>query len=139
MSALRMVDDAINDELTAIIAMWLVTGLTLRLFKNNVTPTDGDTVGTYVEADFGGYAPISVPDFGSPAIAGHVATTVAGLKTFTADGTSSNSIYGYYITRNSDGHLYWAQRDDAAPVIIGALAGDQYFVVPLRTHKSQFA
>jgi hypothetical protein len=111
--------------------------VTLRLFKNNYTPTQLDVLADYVECDFGGYAPVVFNDWAALVILGTFASISAPTKTFTASGSSANSVYGYYVTDVTGLILLWAQRDDLAPVAIANL-GDQYFVTPVLTTRSLY-
>src|SRR5262245_61795745 len=91
--------------------------LTLRLFKNNVTPADADNVNAsgYTEANFTGYAAIPLTaaswsiSTADPAVAAYAQQTF----TSTADQTSM-AIYGYYITR-ADATLFCAERFSDGP------------------------
>jgi len=111
---------------------------TVRLYKNDYTPTDTDTVANYVEADFNGYS--------AQAAVGWSAATGDGLgRAFTqatqlvytkAAGGTTNQIYGYYVT-DAGGNLLWAERDPNAPIPM-VNTGDQYKVTPRFTFKSEF-
>lgn len=75
--------------------------LTLKLFKNNITPAESDVAGTYTEADFTGYTSKTLTSSQSGAT-WSVPTTSTGVTSSTY-GTnqswtagSSQTIYGYY-------------------------------------------
>lgn len=116
-------------------AAWAVT---IRLFKNNTTPGDGDTAASYTEADFNGYS--------SQAAAGWSAASGDGVgRAFTqatqlvftkAAGGTTNLIYGYYAV-DGGGNLLWAERDPNAPIPMVS-TGDEYKVTPRFTFKSEF-
>jgi len=94
--------------------------LTLRLYKNNVTPADGDNVNAsgYTEATFTGYTSIGltaaswVITTADPAVASYAQQTF----TSTLDQTPM-AIYGYYVTR-ADGSLMFAERFSDGPYTI---------------------
>ena len=94
--------------------------LTLKLFKNNVTPGETDTEATYTVADFTGYADKSLTYAnwgftpGAPTVALYNA---AQAFTSGADG-QSQTIYGYFVIQASDGKLLWAERFADAPITI---------------------
>src|SRR5215831_4350517 len=91
--------------------------LTLRLYKNNVTPADGDNVNAsgYTEATFTGYTSIALTaaswtiTTADPAIASYPQQTF----TSSADQTAQ-AIYGYYLTR-ADASLLYAERFSDGP------------------------
>ena len=105
--------------------------LSLRLFKNNITPSDTDTAGTFTEATFPGYAAITLTGATwSAAAAGSIA--YSAQQTFTCTGASTDDIYGYYITQVTSGLLMWAERDGAAPAAI-RVNGDAIKITPAIT------
>lgn len=104
--------------------------LTLKLFVNNVIPSDSDTAATYTEAIGGGYAAKTL-------VAGSfIVSTVAGIVQaayaqqqfmFTGALTTNAAIYGAYIV-DADGVLIFAE---AAPIAYTpAVNGDMYAVTP---------
>lgn len=137
MANLVIADYGLGAELDAIRSQLIASGSYLRLYKNNKTPARADVGADYTEADFAGYAAILVADWAAVTSLAHVFSIAAPLKTFLCSGGPLNQIYGYYFTGPSAANLLWAQRDDVAPVPIG-VAGDQYSVLPFRTHKSEF-
>ncbi len=74
---------------------------TIRLFKNDVTPAHGDDETLFTEADFDGYAAVSMSGMASGGnTGGDKAEFTADDAVFTV-GTSpvtTNTIYGYYVT-----------------------------------------
>ncbi|MFN4259769.1 MAG: hypothetical protein ACK4RK_10760 [Gemmataceae bacterium] len=113
--------------------------LTLRLYQNDHTPSDDDTVADYAEADFSGYDAIPLLEANWS-----VATTEAGKamtsyeeQTFEHDGGAvSNSIYGYYVVNAAD-ELLWAERAAGAPLNMAA-GGSQIKITPKFTLASEF-
>jgi hypothetical protein len=96
--------------------------LTLRLFRNNITPADGDNVNAsgYTEATFTGYTSIALTGASwaittaEPSIASYAQQTF----TSTADQTAQLQ-YGYYVTR-ADGSLMFAERFSDGPYSIAS-------------------
>src|SRR5262245_32486632 len=94
--------------------------LTLRLFKNNVTPADSDNVNAsgYTEATFTGYTSIALTaatwtiSTAEPAVASYPQQTF----TSSADQTAQ-LVYGYYITQ-ADSSLLYAEKFSDGPYSI---------------------
>lgn len=110
------------------------TALTLRLFSNNITPSNTDTEASYTEVAGGGYAAIALT------AASWVAATVASPSstsyaqqtfTFTGATTAPGTIYGYYLT-NAGGKLVYSQTLTAG-VFTPAVNGDNVKVTPVLT------
>lgn len=105
--------------------------LILRLFKNNITPSDTDTTATYTEATFPGYASISLtPASWNAAAAGSIA--YSAQQTFTCSGVATDDIYGYYLTQTTSTVLIWSERDASAPFAVRN-SGDAVKVTPTIT------
>lgn len=96
--------------------------LVLRLFQNDVT--DGLTAGQiealteadFTEADFTGYAPVTLTGASWTTTTGAPSETEFAEQSFTsgADQTPQN-IYGYYYTRSTGGELLAFEYFDAGP------------------------
>jgi hypothetical protein len=100
----------------------LAVNYTLRLFKNDATlgltqiQIDALTEAAFTEADFAGYSGASLTGGSWTSTAGDPGTGVYATQTFTRSSTgTAQSVYGYYVTRTSDGALEWFE----------------YFTVPL--------
>lgn len=102
--------------------------LVLRLFRNNITPSDTDTAGTYTEAVFPGYAAITLTGASWNAPSGGT-ITYGAQQTFTCSGTSTDDIYGYYVTQLTSGTLLYSERDAAAPFAVRN-SGDNIRITP---------
>lgn len=85
----------------------------LRLFKNDVTPSDSTTVGGLTQADQAGYAPITLTgsNWTTTQSIG-VTTAVYSEQTFTF--TTGATIYGYYVVTTA-GNMLWLERFSGAP------------------------
>jgi len=99
--------------------------LTLRLYENNKTPEEGDTVSDYTEVSGYGYSAISLSganwDFTTDGD-GVSTATYNSAQTFTFTG-GPVVIYGYYIT-DGGGNLVWVERFSVASVTIPAGGGE---------------
>ena len=119
----------------------MTPALTMKLYSNNVTPGDGDTAATYTEVSGGGYAskPLTFANWtitaGTPSSANY---SPIQEWTFTGPTNAPGTIYGYFVTRNSDGKLMWAERFPAANVPFAPIAGSIIKVLPKFTAESQF-
>lgn len=126
-----------HDQLSQVVAYYNGLPVHLHLYQNNITPDESTTLGTLSEADFDGYASQSVNDFGVPVdFSNHVDST-AGTYTFTKGvGVTTNNVYGYYVTDNTDTELLWAERYAGAPAAI-LLPGQTFSVTPVITVMNQ--
>jgi hypothetical protein len=114
--------------LAALVNKTAPQNLVLRLYQNNVTPSETDTVGAYTEATFTGYGPIT--------LTGATWVTTAGVnvaypeQTFTSTTSqATQNIYGYYLTQVSSGLLVYAERFSDAPNPV-TNNNDQILVTP---------
>jgi hypothetical protein len=88
--------------------------LILKLFCNNVTPADTDTLATYTEASGGGYAAITLTN-GSWVVSevSSIWQAAYAQQTFTFTGalTTNPTIYGYYIIDQTTptANVVWSQ------------------------------
>lgn len=119
----------------------LNTPLTLRLYGNAHTPVGGDSVVAYTEIAGGGYAnkPLIYANWtfqtSSPPSS---ATYSTQTWTFTGAINAPGTIYGYYVTKNLDGSLMWAEQFPAANIPFGPVVGSRIVVLPRFTAESQF-
>ena len=97
----------------------------LKLYKNDITPGEGDTAGTFTEATYTGYSSSALGGAnwaftsGNPSFAQYNVTL---FFTSTANQTAQ-AVYGFYVVQASSGILMWAERFDTGPFSI-ALNGD---------------
>ena len=105
--------------------------LTLKLFVNDVTPADTDTVATYTEAVGGGYvsATLISTSFTTSTVAGIVQAAYAQQQfIFTGPLTTNLAVYGVYVV-DADGVLICAER--APSIYTPTNNGDMYAVTPV--------
>lgn len=92
---------------------------TLKLFKSNTTPAEGDTEATYTEADFTGYASIALTGASWTITAGAPSEAVAAEQLFTSSaGGQSQNVYGYFVVQTTSGKILWAERFSNGPYLI---------------------
>jgi hypothetical protein len=133
-----VVPDTIEVE---VLTTLLTPALTLRLYSNNATPDHSSSAATFTEVSGGGYAnkPLTFANWGIVAGDPSIATYNANqIYTFTGPTDAPGSIYGYYVTRNSDGHLMWAERFPVANVPFIPIAGSQILILPKFSAQSLF-
>lgn len=130
--ALNFPDVGENIALEALVNKTAPQNLVLRLYSNNITPSDTDVAGTYTEATFAGYAAITLTGASwNAAAAGSI--TYGSQQTFTRTSTGApENIYGYYCTQITSGILAYSERDGAAPFAV-TNNGDQIRITPTIT------
>lgn len=120
----------------------IASAMKLRLYGNDKTPAAGDTVAGYTEIVGGGYAnkPLILADW-TLTIAG-VSPTVGTYLTqtwvLTGPLDPPNTIYGYYVTRDSDGKLMWAERFPSGVLPFAPVNGSKIVVQPRFSAASLF-
>lgn len=95
----------------------LAVNYDLRLFKNDVdngltqVQKDALTEADFTEADFTGYASATLTGGSWTTTAGNPCTGSYATQTFTSSADqSSQTLYGYYVTRASDDALQWYEK-----------------------------
>jgi len=101
--------------------------LVLRLFRNDQTPVDTHTASDYTEANFTGYANVTLTG-SSWSVSGGLASYAQQAFTSSA-GSQNQNVYGYYMTQTSSGLLVYAERFTNGPYNI-ADNGDVIRVTP---------
>lgn len=102
--------------------------LTLRLFRNDHVPVQGDLAINYQEANFPGYAAQALNGWGAVFLNGNSeAESDEQNRTFQMTGAApANDIYGYYVT-DAAGNFIFGERSPSAPFAMNAV-GKQYIV-----------
>ena len=93
------------------------SSVNFHLFKSNITPSLSDTLSTYSaqESDYSGYVAQAAGAWSTPATSGGVSFMAASELLFQHNGGgTSNTVYGYYVTDNTDAKLLWVQKFAAA-------------------------
>ena len=110
--------------------------LSLRLYKNDKTPADGDTEANYTVADFAGYASVTLTGGSWVVVEGAPTEATYAQQTFTRSSTgAAQTIYGYYLVQVTSGKLVWVERFASAVVITNA--GETIKVTPRITAKDE--
>lgn len=128
-----------NNIEAEILTAQLNQALTLRLYSNNRVPAGTDLVAQYTEVAGGGYAAVAltfanwVITEGAPTIALY---NTFGEFSFTGTTNAPGTIFGYYVTRDSDGKLMWAERFPSGSVPFTPVNGSLIRVTPRITADS---
>ncbi len=88
--------------------------LVLRLYVNNITPGETDTVATYTEAGGYGYSAANLTASSWSVVEGDPSTADYPEVTFSFT-SAAGDIYGYYVTETTSGKLKWAERFSDGP------------------------
>jgi hypothetical protein len=116
--ALNFPDVGENIALEAVVNKTAPQNLSLKLYSNNITPSDTDVAGTYTEATFAGYAAKTLTGATwNAASGGSISYSAAQTFTRTSTGVAEN-IYGYYVVQAVSGILVYSERDASAPFAI---------------------
>jgi len=119
----------------------LTPALTIKLYSNDATPSGSSSAASFTEVTGGGYAglPLTLANWGI--IAGNPSIALYNASqqwTFTGNTGGPGTIYGYFVTRNSDGILMWAERFPSANVPFTPINGSVIRVLPKFTAQSEF-
>lgn len=132
----------VNQAEEAFLDLILAVNYTLHLYKNDVTAgltqaqKDALTQGSFQVADFAGYASIALTGGSWTTTAGDPCVGSYAQQSFirSSSGTAQD-IYGYYITRTSDGALQWYEQFGSAVAV--ELINDEIRVTPRITLKDE--
>lgn len=110
--------------------------MTLKLFKNNITPAETDVAGTYTEADFTGYSAFTLTSsqtgstWAAPSTSSNLATSTYGtLATFTIT-ASTQTVYGVFGIFASSLTIAFSQAFAAGKALSSGSVNDQLTVTP---------
>ena len=119
----------------------LNTDLTMRLYSNDVDPDHSDSESSFTEVSGGGYAGKTLTYANWSIAPGEPSQAIYSDTqkwTFTGPPSAPGTIYGYYVTRDSDGKLMWSERFPDANVPFEPVNGSIIQVLPRFTAQSQF-
>jgi len=128
-----------NVQEVEVLTNFLTPALTMRLYGNDRTPAGTDVAANYTEIAGGGYAttPLILANWvltgGGPTIALYNAVK---SWVFTGAINAPSTIYGYFVTRDSDGLLMYAERFPSGSVPFTPIAGSVIRVTPRITCES---
>jgi hypothetical protein len=121
----------------SMLQMILTPALTIKLYSNNVAPSALSVAGDFTEVVGGGYVnkPLTFANWTFVSNAPSYAQYLVQSWLFTGVTAATGIIYGYFITRNSDGVLLWAERFAAS---VTPSAGTLIQLTPKLTGSSVF-
>lgn len=93
--------------------------LDIKLYVNDVIPSETDTESTYVEASGFGYTEKQLISNSWSISPGNPSSSEHPQVTWTFTGALGN-VYGYFIVRRNDGKLMWAERFTNGPYNVQA-------------------
>jgi hypothetical protein len=132
--------------LEAMVGKTAAAALKLKLYTNNITPGQTDTVATYTEMGaVQGYAAKSlataswaagVAGTGTGTSLSNKASISYAQQTFTADGTGgAQTVYGYFITDNAGATLICAEKFGSPQTY--STSGDTIKITPVLTLSTE--
>jgi hypothetical protein len=127
-----------NAREVAIMTEFLTPSLTLKLYSNDVTPDGTKVAGDFTEVSGGGYTsfPLTFANWTIVGGAPTVCTYPIQGWGFTGPTSAPGTIYGYFITRVSDGVLMYAERFPGGTVPFTPENGSIIRVTPKITCES---
>lgn len=94
-------------------------GQRVHLFQNDHTPSDGDDLEDYEEADFNGYESTTPSQSNSTIVDDKATRVLYPASVFVhSGGGDPNDIYGFYVTDHANTVLYYAERFSGAPIVM---------------------
>ncbi len=116
----------------------LLDGASLCIFKNDYTPINTTVLADLTEANFDGYARITLDSWTSAFLnADNKAEVDETTRTFTVSGVSTpNTVYGAFVLDGS-GNLLYAERDPAGGHLLNTV-GQTWSYFPRFTFRSEF-
>lgn len=118
----------------------LTPPLTLRIFGNNATPSPTSVAADFTEIAGGGYTnrPLLFAGWGFTSGNPSIALAVKESWIFTGAINAPGTIYGYFVTRDSDGLLMWAELFPALAIPFSPVVGSVVEVTPRFTGSSVY-
>jgi hypothetical protein len=117
-----------GDAAAAFVNKSTLSDLVLRLFTNNITPSETDTAATYTEASGNSYGAITLTGASWTVTEGAPTQAAYAQQVFTFTGNLGN-VYGYFMTRSTGGRIALAERFSDGPYNI-VNNGDQIKITP---------
>jgi len=134
----QVVPDALEVE---VLTELFADAMTMRIFGNNTTPVGTSVTGDFTEIAGGGYAAKALLPGDWSIVSGDPSYSVYSSTqtwTFTGPINAPGTIYGYYVTRDSDNKLMWAERFSSGIVPFSPIGGSVIKVLPKFTAQSAF-
>lgn len=110
--------------------------MSLRLFKNNITPAEGDVLATYTIANFTGYASVTlaatdtISTWAAAAIASHIAFSTYQTDAVFTIGASTQTVYGIYFVGVFSNKVIFSQAFPS-PKVLDFATADTLTITPV--------
>ena len=102
----------------------------LKLFRSNTTPAEGHTEADYTEANFTGYAEVTLTGASWTVTAGAPGIAAYAQQTFSSTANQATQyIYGYYYVQVTSGKAIAAERFSDGPYAV-TNNGDNIKITP---------
>jgi len=95
----------------------------LRLYNNNVTPSETDTLSTYTESTASNYTAIVLAGGSWTVSSGSPNGATATYPQVDFNFSAADTIYGYFVTTSGGGNLLWAERFSSSPFTLPGSGG----------------
>lgn len=130
-----------DDQEVEVLINRLTPPLTIKIYGNDKTPAHGDAAAAYTEIAGGGYVAQALLFANWTITAADPSLAIYNVTIewiFTGPINAPGSVYGYFVTRDSDGKLMFADRFPSANVPFAPVVGSVIRVLPRYTCQSQF-
>jgi hypothetical protein len=124
MSALTVVDAGLIEVLERLNGNStdpVFNGVLVGLYTNNHTPVQADTISSFTEAAWTGYARQAIPSWGPATISGTLGTTDGAPVNIPNGSGSPQSAYGCLLFDATSGNLIAASLFDSAPAVVSTI------------------
>lgn len=101
----------------------------IRLYSNDVTPSESDVLGTFTESTASNYSAIRLSGAAWTVAAGPQSGSTATYAQQTFTMTGAGTFYGYFCTSSNKTNLLWGERFTGAPFVLPS-GGGSVSVVP---------
>jgi hypothetical protein len=109
----------------------------LKLYQNNVTPTQASVPASFTEASFTGYAARTLLRSGwnnAVTVSNKAESSYGSTPQSWTCGTTGNTIYGYWVEGSTSAKCLWAERFSTSRVLA---SGDVLNITPKFTLSSE--
>jgi len=109
----------------------------LKLYQNNVTPTQASVPASFTEANFTGYAARTLLRSGwnnAVTVSNKAESSYGSTPQSWTCGTTGNTIYGYWVEGSTSSKCLWAERFSTSRVLA---SGDVLNITPKFTLSSE--
>lgn len=95
----------------------------LRLYNNNVTPVETDSLATYLECSASNYTGVVLTGSSWTVSSGSPNGSTATYAQQSFNFSAADTVYGYFVTTAGKGNLLWAERFTGGPFTLPSSGG----------------